>query len=101
MSSSNQTAKQELKFRKCSNIGCDVMIAFQRKTDGSGGWSAVEKDGLGQIVIHNCKGRRVPKSSQQPQTQSTNTSAGSSITKAEILAALENAMNKVKRANIS
>jgi hypothetical protein len=65
---STTNTKQELKFRKCSNLGCDVVIAFTRKTDGSNGWSAVEKDNLGQLVIHACKGTTIPKP-QQPQTQ--------------------------------
>ena len=32
---SQAQTQQQLKFRKCQNEGCNVMIAFQRKTDGS------------------------------------------------------------------
>jgi hypothetical protein len=62
---SQAQTQQQLKFRKCQNLGCDVMIAFQRKTDGSNGWSAVEKDSIGQIVIHRCMGKRRSSTLQQ------------------------------------
>jgi hypothetical protein len=70
MSSQSQ---QQLKFRKCQNEGRDIMIAFRRKTDGSNGWSAVEKDSVGQLVIHRCMGKRRASSyiSQQQVSDTT------------------------------
>jgi hypothetical protein len=103
MSNANSSAaaatKQEMKFRKCANEGCDIMISFQPKPNGKG-WSAVGKDVVGQLHIHRCQGKRVQKP-QQPQTSSTNTTTtGTSVTKAEILALLQNVIDKVKMANI-
>lgn len=52
MSSQQPTQQQQPKLRKCSNIGCDVLITFVPKTraDGTKGWSAMEKDSIGQLV---------------------------------------------------